>query len=69
VPIYPTFFIIGHPDDIMPSLPRTVAGFALIAGAVMMIVSQSPKVIHPIARTRSSSRSRLHCRTSCPTSC
>jgi hypothetical protein len=43
VPIYPIFFIIGHLDDIMPSLLRTVAGFALIAGAVMMIVSQSPK--------------------------
>jgi hypothetical protein len=43
VPIYPIFFIIGHLDDIMPSLLRTVAGFALIAGAVMMIASQSPK--------------------------
>jgi hypothetical protein len=43
VPIYPIFFIIGHLDDIMPSLLRTVAGFALIAGAVMMILSQSPK--------------------------
>jgi len=43
VPIYPIFFIIGHLDDIMPSLLRTVAGFALIVGAVMMILSQSSK--------------------------
>jgi hypothetical protein len=43
LPVYPLYFILTHLDDIMPSLLRTVAGIALIIGAVMMILSQSPK--------------------------
>jgi hypothetical protein len=39
VPLYPIYFILTHLDDIMPSVLRTIAGFALIIGSVMMIAS------------------------------
>ncbi|HEV2294674.1 MAG TPA: hypothetical protein VGR35_12530 [Tepidisphaeraceae bacterium] len=43
IPLYPIYYILTRLEDVMPYLIRTIAGFALMIGAIMMILSQSPR--------------------------
>jgi hypothetical protein len=42
LPFYPLYYILTRFEDCAPYVIRTIAGFALMAGAIMMILSQSP---------------------------
>jgi hypothetical protein len=43
VPLYPVYFILTHFDECAPYIIRTIAGGALMVGAVMSILSQNPQ--------------------------